>query len=138
MSDFHDDSESLGPPLLLLGLIAAGIFLLLRKPRRRGAGMPVTALVPALPLRAARVRTHKPDPIDTALLKKHLQEIARQEALIPPTRLCRALRQRGVPLTSEQHMARELRGLDLRSEVRTVSGRTERRWYDLSAFISHD
>ena len=138
MSDFHDDSESLGPLPLLLGLIAVGIFLLLRKPRRRGPGMPLAALVPTLPLRAARTRTHKPGLIDTALLRKHVQEVARQEALIPPTRLCRALRQRGLLLTSEQHMARELRSLGLRSEVRTVSGRTERRWYDLSAFGSHD
>jgi hypothetical protein len=136
MSNVHDDSENLGPLVSLLGLIVVGILLLVG--RRRGAGMPVTALVPGLPLRAARVRTHKPDPIDAALLEKHLQELAWQEALIPPTRLCRALRQRGLPLTSEQQMARELRSLGLRSEVRTVSGRTERRWYDLSAFISHD
>ena len=138
MGDFHDDSESLGPLVSLLGLIAVGIFLLLRKPRRGGAGMPLAALVPTLPLRAARTRTHKPGSIDIALLKKHVQEVARQEALIPPTRLCRALRLRGLLLTSEQHMARELRSLGLRSEVRTVSGRMERRWYDLSAFGSHD
>ena len=138
MSDFHDDSENLGSLVSLLGLIAVGIFLLFRKPRRRGPGMPVAALIPTLPLRAARTRTHKPGLIDTALLKKHLQEIAGREPLLPPTQLYRALCQRGLPLTSCQQMAGELTRLGLHSEVRTVSGRTERRWYDLSAFVSHD
>lgn len=128
---------------LLWSALAAGAVYLLAKVLRRGgaselmgAAAPVMAMVVAGSAAAAEP-LGPINPIERTELQAQLREIADQEPLIPPVRLCQALRDRGVEFNSEQHMARELRHLGLRSEVRTMKGRTERRWYDLTPYTNH-
>jgi hypothetical protein len=125
--------------VICLGLIVGGV--LLFKALRRGKAGTAAAAASMLALGAANIRprrTPTPEPIETTHLEQELQQIAREEPLIPPSQLCRVLRQRALPLKSEQHLARELRKLGLRSQVRTVSGRPERRWYDLSGYVTQE
>jgi hypothetical protein len=124
--------------LLLAALAAGALVILLKVLRRGGAGVILAAAAPAVAMSAMRSPTPATETIDTTDLQAHLSNIAAHDPLIPPVRLFEALRDHGVQLTSEWNMARELRKLGLRSEVRTVPGRTERRWYDLTEYASHE
>lgn len=145
MSDLHDNNTETPAPwpewakwLLWMTLAAGAVYLVIKVLRRGGAGVILAAAAPVVAMSAMRSPTPAIEPIDTTDLQAHLRNIAAHDPLIPPVRLFEALRDQGAPLTSEQHMARELRYLGLRSEVRTVKGRTERRWYDLTEFARHE
>ena len=77
-------------------------------------------------------------------LKAQLQEGAREKAIVTPAQLKHVLnglfekRDLPPPFDSEQQMAKVLFPLGLRSIVRTVPGRSERRWYDLSGYGTHE
>lgn len=119
-------------------LAVGGVYLLVKVMRRGGgAGLLMAAAAPAVALTAGRSAAQA-EPIEIADLEEKLHEIAEDDPMIPPVQLFGALRAQGVPLTSERHMARELRQLGLRSEVRTVTGRPERRWYDLTGYVTHE
>jgi hypothetical protein len=124
--------------LLLAALTAGALMILLKVLRRGGAGVILAAAAPAMAMSAMRSPAPAVETIDTADLQAHLRNIAAHDPLVPPVRLFEALRDQGVPLTSERHMGRELRQLGLRSEVRTVPGRTERRWYNLTEYANHE
>lgn len=148
MSDTMEENATEAPwpdwaKWLLWSALAAGAVYLLAKVWRRGgasefmgAAAPVMAMVMAGSTAAAEP-LEPINPIERTELQAQLREIANREPLIPPVRLCQALRDRGVVFNSEQHMARLLRELGLRSDVRTVKGRNERRWYDLTPYTNH-
>jgi hypothetical protein len=144
MNEIHDNTET-PPPwpewakwLLWTALAVGTVYLAIKVFRRGGAGLILTAATPAVAMSAMRSPTHDIETIDTTDLQAHLRNIAAHDPLIPPVQLFEVLRDQGVPLTSEQHMARRLRELGLRSEVGTVKGRTERRWYDLTEYAGHE
>ncbi len=137
-----ESGEPLRPPrdgmplfckVLLIVLGVGLLVLLVRALVRGGAGAVVAAAAaPAVAVTAYRPRPELPKAIDRAHLLKCLRALAERERLVTPRFLFIFLRRLRVPLTSEQQMARELKALGLRSEVRTVPGREERRWYDVS------
>ena len=144
MNDIHDNSE-IPPPwpewakwLLWMTLAAGAAYLVIKVLRRGGAGMILAAAAPAVAMSAMRSPAPAAEAIDTTNLQMHLRNIAVHDPLIPPVLLFDALRGQGMEFTSEQHLARELRKLGLRSQVRTVLGRTERRWYDLTEYATHE
>ena len=144
MNDANDDNRITPAPwpewakwLLWSALAAGAVYVLMKVLRQGGAGVLMAAAAPAVALAAGRA-TAAAEPTEPIDLHAHLRAIADQESLIPPVQLFEALRDRGVPLTSERHMARELRQLGLQSGVRTVKGRTERRWYDLTEYSTHE
>ena len=79
-----------------------------------------------------------------AFLKAQLREGASEKAIVTPTELKLLLnglfekRDLPSPFDSEQHMAKVLFPLGLHSKIRTVQGRSERRWYDLSGYGTHE
>jgi drug/metabolite transporter superfamily protein YnfA len=115
---------------------AAAVFtlgwLLVRAARRGQAG----SALAAVPIAAAAalatvqpVRHSRPDRDD---LRGALREAAAERPLWTPTELFERLRAQGIAVTSPQRLARDLADFGLSSAVRTVDGRPERRWYDLS------
>ena len=77
---------------------------------------------------------------------RHIAQVLRERdhtSLITPTQLFHTLNSllRGsqrAPLSSTQELARVLASFGLKSQVRTVAGRSERRWYDLSGYDTHE
>ena len=128
-------------------LAVVGLVILIRK----GEGVALAAAAPAVALgmagahrnRSSRTAQHK-EPIDMEFLKVQLQEGAREKAIVTPTELKLVLnglfekRDLPPPFDSEQHMAKVLFPLGLRSTVRTVPKRSERRWYALSGYGAHE
>lgn len=145
MTDTDDDKTKPPEPFpdwvrwaLWSALAVGGVYLLVKVMRRAGgAGVLMAAAAPAVALAAGRSAAQA-EPIEIADLEEKLHEIAEDDPMIPPVQLFGTLRAQGVPLLSERHMARELRQLGLRSEVRTVTGRPERRWYDLTGYVTHE
>jgi hypothetical protein len=128
-------------------LAVVGLIILIRK----GGSGALAATAPAVALGVARAhqsrsthRAQQKEPIDMEFLKAQLREGACQKASVTPTQLKRVLNglfeehNLAPPFDSEQHMAKVLLPLGLRSIVRTVPGRSERRWYDLSNFGTHE
>ena len=128
-------------------LAVVGLIILIRK----GGGLALAAAAPAVALgiagadrnKSRRTAQHN-EPIDMEFLKAQLQEGAREKAIVTPTELKLVLnslfekRDLPPPFDSEQHLAKVLLPLGLRSSVRTVPGRSERRWYDLSGYGTHE
>jgi uncharacterized protein (DUF58 family) len=128
-------------------LAVVGLIVLIRK----GGGVALAAAAPAVALgmagvsrkRSSRTAHHK-EPIDMEFLKAQLQEGVRGKVIVTPTELKLVLnglfeeRNLPPPFDSEQHMAKVLFPLGLHSTVRTVPGRSERRWYDLSGYGTHE
>lgn len=112
--------------------------------RRGGPGIAMVMAGPAMAAASAsrtrRNRRQEPKEIDQDFLKLWLSRGAKEAPLITPAELCEVLnnlfRQDGrpEPFDSLGQMARELKKLGLQSSVRSVLGRTERRWYDLTGF----
>lgn len=150
MNEENDDNRITPAPWpewakwLLWSAVAAGAAYLLVKLLRRGGAGALLAMTPAVALAAGGSAAGRAGPNDAVEpneptdLRAHLREIADREPMIPPVQLGQALRDRGVEFRSEQQMARALRQLGLQSEVRTVKGRPERRWYDLTEYSSHE
>ena len=127
-------------------LAVVGLIILIRK-----GGSAALAVAPAVALGVAganRNRSSQPaqhkEPIDTEFLKAQLREGGREKAIMTPTELKLILNRLfeksnlPPPFDSEQHMAKVLFPLGLHSKVRTVPGRSERRWYDLSDYDTHE
>ncbi len=118
----------------LLG--AAAVFALgwlLVRAARRGQTGSTLAAVPAVA--AAVLATVGPATRATTergALAGALREAAAERVLWTPTELFERLRAHGLAVTSPQGLARDLAHFGLASDVRTVNGRPERRWYDLS------
>ena len=136
--------------LVMIGIVMAlGFLILIIKASRRGGA--AVALAAAAPVAAATLlrrppkgRQQKRQEIDQAFLQARLRNIGEMEPLMTPAELCHVLNslfEKGglaMPFDSPQHMARELKTLGLQSSVRTVPGRSERRWYDLSGYGTHE
>lgn len=127
--------------LAVLALV--GIIILVRK----GGGMALAAAAPAVALGVVRAnggRTHKKVPIDMEFLVAQLRHGVTEKMVVTPTEMKLILN--GLfednnlppPFESEQHMAKVLAPLGLRSTVRTRPGRSERRWYDLAGNGAHE
>lgn len=131
--------------LAVLGLV--GLIVLIRK----GGGVALAAAAPAVALGVARANrrkgsagVHRHEPIDMEFLMSQLQQGASEKVVITPTELKLGLN--GLfeknnlhpPFESEQHMAKILAPLGLKSKVRTMPGRSERRWYDLGSLDAHE
>jgi hypothetical protein len=77
-------------------------------------------------------------------LKAQLRQGANEKMVVTPTEMKFVLngffekRNLPPPFESEQQMAKVLSTLGLRSKVRTMPGRSERRWYDLASYGTHD
>jgi hypothetical protein len=131
--------------LIVLALV--GLIVLIR----RGGGAALAAAVPAVALSVGRASRRSPgsrirgkEPIDMEFLKAQLREGAMEKAIVTPTELKLVLN--GLfeknnlhpPFESEQQLAKVLSPLGLHSAVRMVPGRSERRWYDLTGYGTHE
>ena len=130
--------------LAVLGLVA--LFVLIRK----GGGVALAAAAPAVALSVARAHrgssagAQRKEPIDMDFLKAQLRQGVSEKMVVTPTEMKLVLN--GLfeknnlppPFESEQHMAKILAPLGLRSKVRTMPGRSERRWYDLAGMGAHE
>jgi hypothetical protein len=131
--------------LAVLALV--GIIILIRK----GSGAALAAAGPAVALgvvRANRRRrstgAHHNEPIDMDFLKAQLRQGASEKVVVTPTELKIVLNgffekhNLSPPFESEQQMAKVLSTLGLHSKVRSMPGRSERRWYDLASYGTHE
>jgi hypothetical protein len=127
-------------------LIVAAVFIFIKFFRRGGPGVALAMVAPAV-VAASTQRTGKdrqaPKEVDQDFLKVWLSRIAVEDPLMTPAELCGVLNilfqedGRPEPFDSPSQMARELKKLGLQSSVRSVRGRSERRWYDLTGFGTH-
>ena len=128
-------------------LALVGVILLIR----RGGGAALAIAAPAVALGMARANRrgqssgpHHKEAIDMEFLKVLLRQCANKKVVITPTELKfvlnRVFEQRNLapPFASEQQMAKILFPLGLHSTVRTMPGRSERRWYDFADVGTHD
>jgi hypothetical protein len=132
--------------VVVLAIVA--VVVVIKIIRRGGAGMAVAVAAPVIAAASAsrtrRNRRQEPQEIDQDFLKLWLSRGAKEAPLITPTELCDVLnnlfRQDGrpEPFDSPGKMARELKKLGLQSSVRSVPGRPERRWYDLTGYGTHE
>ena len=76
--------------------------------------------------------------IEHPLLRNSLKEIGNQGDLLTPTELWEKLKERNVVFPTAQQMGHALGAMGLHSEIRTVAGRPERRWYNLTAWNQQD
>lgn len=129
-------------------LLVVGVIVLIKLFRRGGAGIALAVAAPTVAAASIRQRsaegpTTRPE-IDKGFLKLWLARVAVSEPLMTPAELCDVLNAlfrndgRPEPFDSPMQMARELKKLGLQSSVRTVSGRSERRWYDLTGYGTHE
>ena len=131
--------------LAVLALV--GLIVLIRK----GGGVALAAAAPAVALGVARANrrrmsggAHHNEPIDMDFLKAQLSQGATERVVVTPTELKIVLNgffeknNLSPPFESEQQMAKILSPLGLHSKVRTMPGRSERRWYDLAANGAHE
>ena len=133
-----------------IGLLVGLVVLILRGGPRLGPALAVAAgAAAASTLMGKRVPTRKRPPIDRAFVGLRVQELGQHllqtegTALFTPTELFRFLnilleKAELTVFTSAQEMARLLESMGLKSQVRTVAGRSERRWYDLSGPGTHN
>ena len=129
-----------------IGLLVGLVVLILKGGPRLGPGLAVAAgAAAASTVMAKRVPKRTRTPIDKAFVVSRVRELARHllqtegTAVFTPTELFRFLnslleKAELTVFTSRQEMARLLESLGLKSQVRTVAGRSERRWYDLSGY----
>ncbi len=142
--DFPDRPEwrTVAVKMFVILVVVFLAILLIRFLRRGGVAV---ALAAAAPVAAATLlkspstaRVRKRPHIDHDFVRAALREIGATEPLKTPTELCQllntAFHRRGLtaPFESPQHLAHELKKLGFQSSIRTVPGRSERRWYDLS------
>jgi hypothetical protein len=127
-------------------LAIVGLIILIRK----GGGVTLAA-APAVALGVIRAnsargsaRAHHREPIDMEFLKAQLRQGASEKVVATPTELKIALNRffeennLPPPFESEQHMAKILAPLGLQSKIRSMPGRSERRWYDLAGNGAHE
>ena len=126
-------------------LAIVGLIILIRK----GGGVALAA-APAVALGVIRAnrergsaRAHR-EPIDMEFLKAQLRQGADEKVVATPTELKIVLNSffeqsnLSPPFESEQQMAKILAPLGLQSKIRSMPGRSERRWYDLAGNGAHE
>jgi hypothetical protein len=116
-----------------VGVVAVLAFgwLLVRAWRGGRIGPALAAVPVAAALLAAGPSARRPR-LDREALRRELREAAAERPLWTPTELGERLRTRGLAVTSPQRLAHDLAAFGLSSAVRTVEGRSARRWYDLT------
>jgi len=128
-------------------LAVVGLIILIRK----GGGAALAAAAPAVALSVAQAHRREPsarverkEPIDMDFLKAQLRQGANEKIVATPTELKIVLNRffenhnLPPPFDSEQQMAKILSPLGLQSKVRSMPGRSERRWYDLASMETHE
>ncbi len=119
---------------IMLGLVVGGLYLLLRtKGTPKGLGPACSLLGSALlsgwvtphPELESQGHTH---------LIQGLYNLEEERGRVTPTELWNALRGWGVVFATPQKMGQVVGAIGLHSEIGTVPGRTERRWYNLTAW----
>ena len=128
-------------------LAVVGLIILIRK----GGGVVLAAAAPAVALGVVRAHRSKDsagvqhkEPIDMEFLKAQLRQGASEKVVATPTELkivlTRIFEKHNLPppFESEQQMAKILAPLGLQSRVRSIPGRSERRWYDLASMEAHE
>ena len=128
-------------------LAVVGVIILIRK----GGGVALAAAAPAVALGVVRAHRTKEsagaqrkEPIDMDFLKAQLRQGASEKVVATPTELKIVLNRffekhnLPPPFESEQQMAKILAPLGLHSKVRSMPGRSERRWYDLAGMEAHE
>ena len=133
--------------IAMMMLVVVGVILFINLLRRGGAGVVMAATAPAaaatLMRRSAKRRRDTRPEINQEFLKFNLKRIGETEPVLTPVELCHVVNSlfekegREHPFDSPQHMARELKKLGLKSSVRSVAGRSDRRWYDLAGYGTH-
>lgn len=108
-------------------LIGLGVVLFLWWRRRGQATEPLLGTV--LALVGAQAMASQ----DAEGIQSTLATMAKTQPRLTPTELWEALKVAGFHWDSPSHMGIQLARLGIRSQVRTVEGRAERRWYDLSS-----
>jgi hypothetical protein len=128
-------------------LTLVGLIILIRK----GGGVALAAAAPAVALGVVRAHRTKEsagvqhkETIDMDFLKAQLRQGASEKVVATPTELkivlTRIFEKHNLPppFESEQQMAKILAPLGLHSKVRSMPGRSERRWYDLAGMEIHE
>ncbi len=128
-------------------LAVVGLIILIRK----GGGAALATAAPAVALsmvqahrRGPSARVEPKEPIDMEFLKAQLRQGASEKVVATPTELKIVLNgffeehNLPPPFESEQQMAKILAPLGLQSKVRSMPGRSERRWYDLAGMEAHE
>lgn len=131
--------------LAVLALV--GVIILIRK----GGGAAVAAAAPSIALsvvgahrRRSSAGAQRKASIDMDFLKAQLRQGAIEKIVATPTELKIVLNgffekhNLPPPFESEQQMAKILAPLGLHSKVRSMPGRSERRWYDLAGVETHE
>jgi hypothetical protein len=118
----------------LMGAVAVFAlgWLVVRAARRGQTGSMLAAVPIAAAAALAAVQPARPPRPDRDDLRNALHEAAAERLLWTPTELFERLRAQGIAVTSPQRLARDLADFGLSSAVRTVDGRPERRWYDIT------
>ena len=124
--------------LLLIAVSVGLLILLLRTWRRGGAGLLMAAALPAVASVAMATKPRSRVAVNPSTLRGGLEEIAANTPRLTPTELLDRLQGYGLELSSVQEMGRVLRELGLQSQVDYVSGRSERRWYRLDRWRTHE
>jgi hypothetical protein len=128
-----------GIGIMLLVAMAVGLLiLLLRTWRLGGAGLLMAAALPAMASMTMTTKSRSRVAVNPCTLRRGLEEIAANTPRLTPTELFDRLQAYDLALTSVQEMGRVLRELGLQSQVDYVSGRSERRWYRLDCWRTHD
>jgi len=122
----------------LVALALGALYLLMKALRRGGGPALLTATLPFTVMGMTAAQLRKREPIDQEQLRTELKDVAQKTPIVTPTELYEALREQGLTFSSVRQMARDLIPLGLRSEVRKVPVRAERRWYDLSGYGTHE
>jgi hypothetical protein len=141
---------------LTIILTVGFIILIVKAGRRGGAGLVMVAAAPALAgsvaagtLMAKRTPRRTRLPIDREFLQSRLKGLAQHllktegKAVITPTELFRFFnillkKAERTLFASTQEMTKLLGSMGLKSQVRSVTGRPERRWYDLAGYGTHE
>lgn len=133
-----------------IGLLVGLVVLIVKAGRRAGPALAVAAgAAVAGTAMGKRAPKRMTPPIDRGFVQSRLQEAAQHllqtegSAVFTPTELFRFLnilleKAELTLFTSTQEMARLLESMGLKSQVQSVAGRSERRWYDLAGYGTHD
>lgn len=126
-------SEAWIRTVLIAGLVI-GLGILVVKWWRRSGGESVPLMGSVLALVGTRAMASSEGSLDSSRVRVALTHLAKTCELLTPTELFEALKEAGLQWDSPSHMGVQLAQMGIRSQVRTIEGRTARRWYDLSGY----
>ena len=133
--DNHGTTSNEWIRIVLIAGLLMGLGILVVKWWRQSEGKSAPLMGSAvLALVGAHAMASREGSAETRRIRVALHSLAKTRAVLTPTELYEALKASGLEWDSPSHMGGELARMGVRSQVRTVEGRRERRWYDLSRF----